>query len=85
MAMLQYLVLPTTHVHEVVRFYTALGFTFVSEQHGTTQLHYAAKDGNLVIEVYPSTNPEPAGGIMLGIVVPSVMGVLTNLQTIGPI
>jgi catechol 2,3-dioxygenase-like lactoylglutathione lyase family enzyme len=61
------LVLYTDHVEESRRFYTRLGLTFRTEQHGKGPVHYAAvlPDGT-VIELYPATERRPATSTRLG-------------------
>ena len=41
-------------MHRCVAFYTAIGLTFRSEQHGAGPRHYSAESAGLVIEVYPA-------------------------------
>ncbi len=50
---LSLLVLRVADVEASLRFYSALGFVFVREQHGSGLLHHSCETGNVVIEIYP--------------------------------
>lgn len=46
---------------EVTRaFYEGLGLSFVREQHGNGPEHYAARIGDAVLELYPTTTDRPS-------------------------
>ena len=69
-------------------FYTYLGLSFETEQHGNGPVHYSAQQGELVLELYPGkpdSAPEKtqAGSIMHGFLVESLDEVLASLQKLG--
>ena len=69
-------------------FYESLGLTFVQEQHGEGDLHYACEYQGCVFELYPSHSREGQAisqeAIRLGFKVSDLMGVIakqTDYQT----
>ena len=77
---LKLIVLKTDDVESLRRFYAALGFQFVQEQHGNGPLHYSAVIGDGILEIYPL----PAGtaadsSTRLGFSVQDIASVLKTL------
>lgn len=52
------LVLRCRNIEATRDFYTRLGLSFRQEQHGTGPIHYSARLGSLLLELYP-TQQEP--------------------------
>jgi lactoylglutathione lyase len=71
---LNLLVLRTARLEEIRTFYSALGASFDSEQHGNGPEHYAATLGdNLVLEIYPcAAGAQPDAGLRLGVMVDNI-------------
>lgn len=75
-----------THQPELLRaFYSVLGLSFAEEKHGNGPLHYAARLGSLVLELYPlSSRAAPADtGTRLGFTVADLAGVVGVLAARG--
>ena len=69
-------------------FYTYLGLSFETEQHGDGPVHYSYQQGELVLELYPGKPNSvlartQAGASMHGFRVESLDVILTSLQTLG--
>lgn len=47
------LVLKTQNLADVCRFYQSLGLAFSEEQHGSGPVHFAARLGDAIFEIYP--------------------------------
>jgi hypothetical protein len=79
------LVLKTARPEEVRSFYESFGISFNEERHGDGPLHYAAKMGPLVFEVYPLPvgTSEADHTTRLGFAVTDLAGVLEALQARG--
>jgi lactoylglutathione lyase len=79
MARVSLMVIYTENVQEVCAAYTALGLTFVQEQHGNGPAHFAATlaDG-MVIEIYSGTRQS-----RLQLEVPSIDDALKKLAHFG--
>src|SRR5262249_11404255 len=84
-AKLNLLVLKTHDLPRLRNFYAALGLAFVEEQHGKGPVHFTARCGDLVLELYPL--PEDAGvpdaTIRLGFAVADLEATLQGLRTLG--
>jgi len=50
---LKLLVLKTHHVDVLRAFYEVIGMSLCEEQHGSGPVHYSAKLGDVVLEIYP--------------------------------
>ena len=50
---LKLLVLRTSDLNRLRRFYQALGIEFAEERHGSGPLHFAGRIGDAVLELYP--------------------------------
>ena len=57
---LRLLVIRTTHIDAVRKFYESIGISFREERHGNGPVHFAADLGVLVFEVYPMKDPNGA-------------------------
>jgi lactoylglutathione lyase len=83
---LSLIVLRSANMDATLKFYQALGLTFVQEQHGSGPVHFSCELGKTVLEIYPAeagTAPERknGGATMLGFSVASVDGVLAQVST----
>lgn len=78
---LNLIVLKTHHLDRLKEFYSALGLSFVEEQHGDGPLHLSARVSEVVLELYPL--PGDAGpadaSTRLGFAVPDLDAVLARL------
>ncbi len=84
---LNLLVLRTSKLEDLRKFYSALGACFKSERHGNGPEHYAATLGDdLVLELYPVLDGStPDAGLRLGLSVEDVGETLRSLgQTTTP-
>jgi catechol 2,3-dioxygenase-like lactoylglutathione lyase family enzyme len=64
------LVLYSPRLEECRRFYSGLGLSFTTEQHGNGPAHYAAVlTGGTVFEIYPARPDHPTGALRLGFTV----------------
>src|SRR5258707_9879345 len=79
---LNLLVLRTSKLEDLRKFYSALGARFECERHGNGPEHYAATLGNdLVLELYPVLDGSvPDAGLRLGL---SVDDIGETLRTLG--
>ena len=82
------LVMRAADLEQTARFYRALGFEFVGEQHGNGPLHYACELNGTVIEIYPGkpgTAPDrrSGGATLLGFQVDSLEVTLKAIAEIG--
>ncbi|SDX78090.1 VOC family protein [Roseicitreum antarcticum] len=50
------LILHSEHPESCAAFYSFIGFSFMPEQHGDGPLHFAAQDGNFLLEIYPGVS-----------------------------
>jgi catechol 2,3-dioxygenase-like lactoylglutathione lyase family enzyme len=72
------------NIHKMADFYTALGFKFSQEQHGSGPKHYAAELAGTVFEIYPLTSEwESTIGLRLGFNVKSVDEACEALASFG--
>lgn len=85
------IVLRTADLNAALTFYRAIGIEFAQEQHGSGPIHYAAKLGGMVLELYPgepgsAPDRKQGGTTMLGFRVKSVDDVLAvlNQQPLSP-
>ncbi len=82
---LRLLVLRTSGLEQLRRFYECLGVALGPERHGEGPLHYSGQVGNAVLELYPL--PEGAGQAdattRVGFAVADLNGVLDTLQAFG--
>lgn len=66
----------------VCRFYSALGFRFVQERHGSGPVHSTSGTGGLVFEIYPREPQEPATiATRIGFVVESLDAALAAVRS----
>ncbi|GAB3278903.1 hypothetical protein GCM10027589_05170 [Actinocorallia lasiicapitis] len=65
------LVIYTASLNECRSFYTSLGLTFTTEQHGTGPIHYAAELPHLLLELYPPRNGRTTGPLRLELHLPT--------------
>lgn len=63
-----------------VRFYSALGLSFVKEKHGNGLEHYAAELGQTVLEIYPGTPGSNTSPLVIGFHVSNLSEILEALQ-----
>ena len=66
------------------RFYEALGFTLMPEQHGSGPQHYSAHVGETVLEFYPDASGSTRG-LRLGLRLVDVPTALSALAEIGAV
>jgi hypothetical protein len=57
---LKTLVLRTTRLEKLRRFYYTLGVDFTAEQHGTGPVHFAGVIGGVLLELYPLADESDA-------------------------
>jgi len=70
---LSLLVLRAKDPDALVNFYTAIGVSFVREQHGRGPVHHAADLGGTTLEIYPSAgDADTTVGTRLGLRVASI-------------
>lgn len=62
-------------------FYRAIGFTLVEEKHGSGPLHFAAKVGRTVLEIYPLGRRQPTSDVRLGFFVTGLDVILERLNS----
>lgn len=78
---LNLLVIRAADPRRLCRFYEALGFEFVEEQHGSSPIHHASKQDDWVFEIYPRQEHEPATvGTRLGFKVSSLQAAVDALS-----
>ena len=82
-AELNLVVIRSHEIERAVRFYTTLGLTFVREQHGKGEEHWAATAGKTTFEIYPASHTYDSSGIRIGFEVTSIESVLDQLTTMG--
>ncbi len=75
------LVIRCRDIDRSLRFYSALGLSFVVEQHGAGPVHHATQLGSLVLELYPSAAPTTS--LRLGLIVEDVAAAVAALQQLG--
>ena len=85
---LSFLVLRTAQIEPSLKFYRALGFEFIEEQHGNGPRHFAAQNGAFVLEIFPAeagTAPDrkSGGATMLGLQIENLSEVLGQLALLG--
>jgi predicted enzyme related to lactoylglutathione lyase len=79
------LVLKTARLDDVRSFYECFGISFAEERHGNGPLHYAARLGPTVLEMYPLPDGTSVADrtTRLGFAVTDLEGVLRSLRTRG--
>ncbi len=77
-----FLVLYARNMSETVAFYTSLGLTFQSEQHGAGPKHYCCQLDALALEIYPSEGGHIAGSATVGIEVDDLDSLKSPLNDI---
>jgi lactoylglutathione lyase len=82
-AVLNLVVIRSHDLDKAVRFYTVLGLSFVREQHGSGEEHWAATMGKTIFEIYPASQAYDASGIRIGFEVASIESVVEQLKTLG--
>jgi len=82
-ANLNLVVIRSHDIEKAVRFYVLLGLTFVREQHGNGEEHWAATVGKTTFEIYPASQAYDSSGIRIGFEVTSIESVLGQITTIG--
>lgn len=80
---LNLLVLRCADIDASGRFYEALGFSFVREQHGSGPEHLAGQLGDFVLELYPATEERVTHGLRIGFYVLTLEAVLQRLESVG--
>ena len=76
---LSLLVLKTQQLDVVKSFYEHLGIEFEQERHGEGPVHYAARLGQLVFELYPANNDLSDSTTRVGFVVEELQDKIDNL------
>jgi lactoylglutathione lyase len=85
-ARLDLLMIRAADVERAVAFYRGLGLEFERERHGSGPVHYAARCGGTVFEIYPARPGEPAASsVRLGFCVPDLMVATATLLGAGGI
>jgi lactoylglutathione lyase len=82
-AVLNLVVIRSHEIEKAVQFYTTLGLSFVREQHGSGEEHWAATAGKTTLEIYPASETYDSSGIRIGFEVVSLESVLDRLTAIG--
>jgi len=78
---LNLIVLYTKDIEALLKFYSAIGLTFVQERHGAGPVHYSCElGGSLVLEIYPTTAQSNGSSIRLGFTVISLYRRLVELK-----
>lgn len=82
---LSLLVLKTPRPQVLCRFYAALGIVLTEEQHGGGPVHHSGQAGGVLLEIYPSGDPESVADAKtpLGFLVEELEVVVGNLVTAG--
>jgi lactoylglutathione lyase len=85
---LSLMVLRTAQIEAALKFYRALGFTFVEEKHGSGPVHYSTQLGASVLEIFPGEptaplNRKASGATMLGFSVASVDDAVSAVRDLG--
>jgi catechol 2,3-dioxygenase-like lactoylglutathione lyase family enzyme len=76
---LNLVVLKVSDIDASARFYTALGLSFVREQHGKGPAHLSCLLGSVLLEIYPAGNGPTSNATRLGFEVTSLSATLTAL------
>jgi lactoylglutathione lyase len=84
---LNLLVLKTQQPDRLKDFYSVLGLSFAEERHGDGPLHFAARIGEVVLELYPlPADACPADdSTRLGFAVPNLDAALQSLDAVGAV
>jgi predicted enzyme related to lactoylglutathione lyase len=78
------LVLRSARLDEIRTFYERLGLVFIEEQHGSGPVHFAARMGEVILELYPlAEDAVPDGPIRLGFAVADVAATVEALRATG--
>lgn len=82
---LRLLVLRTTDMKLLAKFYEQLGFSFEYHKHGNSPYHYSTSIGKTVIEIYPLAKgqTEPDKNLRLGFEVNDFEQVVIDLKESG--
>jgi lactoylglutathione lyase len=81
---LSLLVLKTKQMERLVAFYRTLGITFTEERHGKGPIHFAAKIGDLVFELYPASEESPIdSSARLGFALTNLDEVVASFHALG--
>jgi lactoylglutathione lyase len=80
---LDLLVLRTSDVHGLGRFYEALGVDFVRERHGSGPEHLASAKGGATLEIYPCDGKHDTRGTRIGFRVRDVQAHFDRALTLG--
>lgn len=84
MSTVSFIVIYARDVDKTLQFYSALGLTFLPEQHGAGPKHHSCQMGDLALEIYPSDAKALVGGAgMIGISVTDLDETLLSLQAAG--
>ena len=74
------LVLRTNKLDDLKAFYSLFGANFVSERHGSGPNHYAARLGDLVLEIYPIVDGAlPDASLRISLTVDDLHGTLRSI------
>ncbi len=79
---LSLIVLQSGNVDAAKDFYSAMGLSFVEEQHGNGPRHYSATMGRLVLEIYPCRE-KPVAPLRIGFDVPALDQTIEMLRSRG--
>ncbi len=80
------IVVRAAKVEAALSFYSALGLTFVQEQHGSGPIHHSCTLGNVTMEIYPlkaGAEFQPDTSTMIGFGVASLDETLADLAKLG--
>ena len=80
-----FLVLYAQDMAQTLRFYSALGLDFKSEQHGAGPKHYCCQIGDLALEIYPAMDDDlPSATGMIGLSVQDLDEIPLSLEATEP-
>ncbi len=73
------IVLRSKKLSDTLAFYQRLGLKFQKEQHGKGPIHYSAKIGQILFELYPSTPVNPSTeSLRIGFSVESIEKIIAD-------
>lgn len=82
-ALLNLLVIRSADIDHAVRFYQAIGLTFIKHAHGNGPEHYASEQGQFVFEIYPHSKDQTTEYVRIGFAVRMLDEVIEKLRRIG--
>lgn len=84
MTLLNLMVIYTADLERTRQFYAALGLGFEREQHGRGPIHYAARLGEVVLELYPATEASGVSdALRLGFAIAKLDPMVERLEAAG--